>query len=742
MTDVPTIRPGSALGRRLLPGLAGGAVAAGLLLEAGETDGYTIHIGMAVAALASSLLGGGVISWLLSPAGPASAPRRETRRQIDASTAGLALLDAKGSLLHANDAFRRLLGLPAKLATGRLDELLAIEHSEGDRIIRRHLPAGQRQIALRRAVLQPAGDDEVLEAVDVTTEREAKRMQAVQARVLETATEAIAIADMRVPDYPIVYVNPAFTEMTGYTLLETIGRNCRHLQGSDRMQPEIARMRQVIADGESVDLTLRNYRKDGTMFWNQLRLVPVADADGVITNYVASMRDVTQQREQARLLQQAAVADPITGLPNRPRFAALLQSMLDDPTHDAVLVAALDIRNFHEMSTTSGHELGEELLAAIGRRLSTSASGQVGDSAATLLGRLSGTEFGLAMPVEDEFAGDSAIVALRRRMSERFMLTGTSFDAHVAIGFLVAERSANASVLMRQASLALHQAREAGPREVRRFEEEMEAALRGRIRLTGEVHQAVEHGDFSVHFQPKVRLRDGRIVGAEALVRWQHPVFGEQLPGRFIATAEQTGLIVDIGELVLRRTARVAAALNRGRRDKLNFAVNVSQVQFMSRDMSAAMNRITLESGIDPSWLVLELTESIFADPSRELVGTLRRLRDAGFGISIDDFGTGYSSLRYLRSFPVSEIKIDRSFIAGVEGNDYNRAIVEAILRVGGALGATVVAEGVETETERAALASLGCEYAQGHLFGPASEEAAFAAMLAADATPETDQVV
>jgi EAL domain-containing protein (putative c-di-GMP-specific phosphodiesterase class I) len=241
------------------------------------------------------------------------------------------------------------------------------------------------------------------------------------------------------------------------------------------------------------------------------------------------------------------------------------------------------------------------------------------------------------------------------------------------------------------------------------------------------MQQAIENGDFLLQYQPRVHLATGAIVGAEALIRWQHPVFGLQPPDRFLPAAEQTGLILDIGEWGLRRAARFAAALNRARSLPLPLSVNLSRVHFRRRDLPRTLQRIVIESGIDPSWLTLDLTESIFADPTAEMLDTLHRLRDLGFGISIDDFGTGASSIRHLGTFPLTEIKVDRSFVAGIDGNEYNRAVMESVLRIGAALDVAVTAEGIEARPERMKLVELGCPFGQGYLFSPPLDEDVFA---------------
>jgi EAL domain-containing protein (putative c-di-GMP-specific phosphodiesterase class I) len=227
-----------------------------------------------------------------------------------------------------------------------------------------------------------------------------------------------------------------------------------------------------------------------------------------------------------------------------------------------------------------------------------------------------------------------------------------------------------------------------------------------------------------MYYQPKVTLETGRIIGAEALIRWQHPVFGLQRPDLFIPIAEETGLIVDIGTLALRKTMLLACEINADRREPIRLSVNVSFVQFLHRDMLRLMETLLAETGADPCWITLELTESVFAEATPELLSMFLQIRQRGIGLAIDDFGTGYSSLRYLETFPLSEIKLDKSFVTGLRGSRFKEIVVEAVVKVGHALNADVTAEGVENASEVCSLRELGCPLAQGFFFSrPLPEE-------------------
>lgn len=548
---------------------------------------------------------------------------------------------------------------------------------------------------------------------------EERGVNAVNARVVELLQEGVMIADLRYPGESLVRVNPAFETITGYAASDAIGKNCRYLQGSDRMQPEIARIREAIALREEVSVSLRNYRKDGTMFRNDLRLAPVFDTHGVATHYVGLMRDITKLHEATSHLQRVLQCDPLTGLANRSCFYEELQALLHEGEWPCVLIAKLDVSGFHLINTSFGWEVGDALLVQIAERLRRWPD--------ALLGRLAGDEFGFATHLTDPAEAEDVIGRLRQAMFEEFKLPGATIAVRFAIGFTLGRVGNSAAALITQVAVALRESKSSRPQEARRYDHHTDILIRQRARLAGELAQAVAESQFVLHYQPKVMLAAGTLVGAEALMRWSHPLFGLQPPDRFIPIAEETGMILDIGAWALCSAAAFAGTLNAGRATPLAIAVNVSPVQIMHRDVEQLLCAVLENSGADPSWITLELTESLFAESSPDLIGALRRVRDLGFGLAIDDFGTGYSSLRYLETFPLTEIKIDRYFVDGLHRSAFRRAVVEAVVKMGRELGAAVTAEGLESGADRQVLLDLGCPFAQGYAFGAPLPEAEFA---------------
>jgi PAS domain S-box-containing protein/diguanylate cyclase (GGDEF)-like protein len=536
--------------------------------------------------------------------------------------------------------------------------------------------------------------------------------------VIDAAPNAVLVADIVKDGAAIIYANPAFEEITGYSVAEAQGKNCRYLQGSDRQQPEIAEIRSAIERRESARVTLRNYRKDGRMFWNQLRIEPIRNEHGVAVYYVGIINDITATKDALSRLQQVTNLDRLTGVANRYRFFDQVEALINKCTTGCVLVLKTNIARFHEINTSFGYETGDLLLIEIAKRLSM-LSGFV-------VGRLGGDEFVISVALDTAGEADIIVARVHDTLAARFVLPGAELDVRFAIGFAVGEAGDDALTLLRQGGVALHESKLTPLRMPSRYDRQSDARLRSRAKLTRELQQASVEDNFVFYYQPKVTMETGAIIGAEALIRWEHPVFGLQPPDRFIPIAEETGLILDIGTWALRKALSFACRLNQDRASPLFLSVNVSSIQFTHRDMLKLVETLLGETGADPHWITLELTESVFGARSPELIAVFRRLRQMGIGLSIDDFGTGYSSLGYLDSFPLSEIKIDKSFVGNLRESSLTRVIVDAIIKIGRELNVMVTAEGVESAAEVSTLRDLGCPYGQGYFFSEPLQEEEF----------------
>ena len=514
-------------------------------------------------------------------------------------------------------------------------------------------------------------------------------------------------------------MNKAFERLTGYARHEVLGKDCRYLQGSERDQPEISRIRAAIKAGSPIDATLRNYRKDGTAFWNSLSLRPAQVGNKLL--YVGILRDVSAIRQAQIALDRVANLDGTTGCLNRQSF--LLAAETHFTKHPVALLAVkLDVIGFHDLNAGYGFEVGDALLAETGRRLR--------DVGAAFVARMGANEFALAFVLPDEACADQMVALVSAALAADFVVAGANVSLRFAIGYAIGRAGTSAISVIRNAGTALWAAKSDPLHGPRRFHTADYEDARRRVRMTRELKVAVANEEFVYHFQPQVDLVTGEWLGAEALIRWNHPLFGSQLPGRFIETAERSGLLLDLTERSLTTVATFARRINANRDKALRFSVNVSAGEFLQHDMSEMLDRVLRLSGADPSWLTLEITESMFLSDTPGVRDAFERLRQIGVGLSVDDFGTGYSNLRSLETFPVTEIKIDGTFVCELATRPAKRVIVRAVIELGRALGLTVVAEGVETDAQRVMLCEMGCPVGQGYLFGVPNDGESFAKSL------------
>lgn len=431
----------------------------------------------------------------------------------------------------------------------------------------------------------------------------------------------------------------------------------------------------------------------------------------------------TQLTEIASRLVESDDLDNLTGVENRNHFHEHLEQMLRREDGRYVLLAKCDVSRLHDINTSFGYDVGDALLIQVGQRLCSLPD--------AVIGRMSGDEFAIALELSDPNLSKATVVRILDLLAPKFVLPGIAIDVRFALGYAVAGARDNHIGLLRKAGIALHESKLSPFLDPIEFDRNAAIRFESRVRLTSDLQQALENGEFQMHYQPKVDLATGKIVGAEALIRWEHAVYGNQPPGRFIPIAEESGLIVDIGSWALRHVAQFAVRANRVRPIPLTFSVNVSQLQFRRDDMVQLVRTIIEQTGAEPSWLMLELTESLLAADSPALITTLRDLRAMGVGLSVDDFGTGYSSLSRLEAFPINEFKIDKSFVSQVDQNRSKHVIVDAMIRLGKELQVSVIAEGSESKEEVSVLRRLGCPYAQGYFFGRPMPEARFMSFLA-----------
>ncbi|MRR09518.1 EAL domain-containing protein, partial [bacterium] len=464
-----------------------------------------------------------------------------------------------------------------------------------------------------------------------------------------------------------------------------------------------------------------NRRKSGEIYPVWLTITAVVTPEGELTHYVAALTDISQRKAAEQEIEYLAFYDPLTRLPNRRLLMERLhQALAASARHEkrgALLF--IDLDNFKVLNDTLGHDKGDILLQQVARRLS--ACVREGDSVA----RLGGDEFVLML---EDLSGDATEAATQaERIGEKiiaalnqpYRLADHDFHNTPSIGVtLFFGHQVSVDELMKYADLAMYEAKKAGRNTLRFFDPAMQASISARAALEADLHEGLRGGQFLLHYQPQVDDK-GRILGVEALIRWQHPQRGLLAPAHFIALAEETGLILPLGQWVVEAACmQLVAWATRPATAHLSVAVNVSARQFRQADFVAQLLAAVDRIGANPRLLKLELTESLLLDNIEDVVAKMSALQARGIGFALDDFGTGYSSLSYLKRLPLNQLKIDQSFVRDVLNDPNDAAIARTIVALADSLGLAVIAEGVETEAQGQCLASQGCRSYQGYLFG------------------------
>ncbi|MFM0084057.1 EAL domain-containing protein [Paraburkholderia sediminicola] len=558
---------------------------------------------------------------------------------------------------------------------------------------------------------------------DITERKRADLALRLQSRALDASVNAILITAPSPAGNLIEYVNPAFMRITGYDPAEVIGHDCRVLQRDDRDQEGVALIRQALAANREVSAVVRNYRKDGALFWNQLFIAPVPNAEGVITHHIGVINDVTDLIRYQEQLEYQANYDSLTRLPNRNLLRDRLQHALivAQRHHKGVAVVFIDLDGFKNVNDSLGHSVGDRLLSVVAERLARCT--RTSDTVA----RHGGDEFVIVMTdTVDEQSLIAWMERARASISEPVWLDGTELYVGCSMGAsLFPQDGEDAETLMKKADLAMYRAKDMGRNTFQFYQPEMNASAGARLNLERRLRRALRDDEFLLHYQPQVDILSGQIVGTEALVRWRDPEVGLVLPSLFIPVAEESGLIGPLSEWVLREACRQNKAWQDEGLPPARVSVNLSARVFQQRDIAKLVMQVLAETGLEPQYLELELTESTIMRNAEEAVLMLNELHALGIGLAIDDFGTGYSSLSYLKRFPVDRLKIDRSFVSdiGVSGDD--ETITSAIIALAHSLKLQVIAEGVETSAQLDFLKERACDEMQGFYFAkPMSTDA------------------
>lgn len=454
--------------------------------------------------------------------------------------------------------------------------------------------------------------------------------------------------------------------------------------------------------------------KDGHIYPKWLSISVVRDAAGEVLHHIASFTDITEHKAAEERIHYLAHHDPLTRLPNRFNLQGRLEQALADARRDHARLAVMfiDMDRFKNINDTLGHQVGDSLLVEVARRLEDSLRGS------DLVARLGGDEFVVVLPDVEGGAVTGIAEKIMKVLGTAYLIDGRELHSTPSIGIsLFPADGDTVEELMKNADTAMYHAKASGRNNFQFFAASMNADASERLKIEAGLRQALEHGEFVLHYQPQIEIASGRMIGVEALVRWAHPREGLIPPMTFIPVAEDTGLIGAIGDWVLNEALRQLRAWRDQGLGGLRMAVNLSAHQLRGDQIVVTTAAALARHGLSAGDLELEITESVAMQHPRRTAGLLSELRDQGVELAIDDFGTGYSSLAYLKQLPLDRLKLDRSFVMDIEHDANDAAISAATISLAHSLGLAVVAEGVETAAQLDFLHGLGCDIAQGYFF-------------------------
>jgi diguanylate cyclase (GGDEF)-like protein/PAS domain S-box-containing protein len=546
---------------------------------------------------------------------------------------------------------------------------------------------------------------------DITARKEAEEKLRLSATVIEHIADGVVVLDA---EGTIVAVNPAFTQITGYTEAEAMGRDRTLTRSGRHEQSFYEEMWQEQMDKGFWRGELWSVRKNGEMYLEFLTVSAVRDTRGRATHYVGVFSDITKAKESQEKLDHLAHHDPLTALPNRLLFHDRLQHALLRAARDGEQLALLfiDLDRFKNVNDTLGHHIGDELLKQVAKALQDRL--REGDT----LARLGGDEFIVLLEnIENQYGASQVAEKLVQMFEEPFMVAGHELFVTCSVGIsLFPDDAADLNMLIRNADVAMYQAKARGRNGFSFYAPSMTGEGVERLRLETFLRRSIEKEEIFLNYQPQVEIDTGRLVGVEALVRWNHPELGLIPPIRFIPLAEDTGFINQLGKWVLHEACRQMVRWQDAGLHVPKIAVNLSAKQFERGSIVNMVADILRDTGLEPQRLQLEVTESVIMNTGDAMV-FINDLHSIGVALAIDDFGTGYSSLAYLKQLPVQTLKIDRSFIKDISTDVNDEAIAIAIIQLGKSMNLSVIAEGVETEEQAAFLLRHGCNLAQGYFY-------------------------
>lgn len=662
------------------------------------------------------------------------------------------VMDLGGYITGWNKGAEQQFGYTAEEAVGRNILFLYADEEDDSHFFETFLDHGGREMVVKRrkksgevfwaslslSLSRDAAGNPVAiygYLVDITERLEAEEKLRLQAAIFEYSDEGIMVTDV---SQRILSVNKAFTKITGYDAAEVIGQ-LPSLFKSGLHDPEFYRDMNaaIVGNGHWIG-ELWNRRKSGENYPAWMSISGVHNKDGAITHYFAVFTDLTERKNAEKQIYRLAYYDVLTGLPNRAMLHTLLrQSLVEAQRHGAHgAVMFVDLDRFKQINDTLGHSPGDFLLKEVARRLLECLRNE------DIVTRIGGDEFVVAL-VDIAKREHASIVARKilTNLARPVQIHGHELRITASIGISIyPDDGDDAETLIRNADVAMYRAKQGDGHEGYLFyAPDMNRKALERLNLEGNLRRAMEQGELSLHYQPQMDLASGRMVGAEVLLRWNHPATGMISPAEFIPVAEETGLIIPIGEWILDTVCTRNKAWQDAGLPVVKLAVNISAKQF--RPTLAALVREILERHhLDPGLLELEITESMIMQNVDDVITMMNDFHLLGVKMSLDDFGTGYSSLSYLKRFPIDKLKIDQSFVRGVIQDANDTAITRAIISLAQNLGLRVIAEGVETLEQLNFLKSAGCEEIQGYYYSRPIPEAEFVKFLQEQGNPALDR--
>lgn len=544
-------------------------------------------------------------------------------------------------------------------------------------------------------------------AMQFAEDQQNLRLQRV---ALETSANAFIITDDKTN---VVWVNDAFCSSSGYRREDVSGRKLPRLKTELQNDAFYKEMREALQAGKRWHGEITERHKSGSLYTVEQRITPILDANGKLAYTVIVREDVTERKNAEGQIMHLANYDQLTGLPNRRLFHEQLKQILKraERRHKKVALIFADLTNFNRINDTLGHTAGDTLLKTVAERLLKMSSPN------DFVARIGGDEF--TMIIENIPNAETAAL-IARSMIETILapivLDGTEVNVGACVGISIfPEDGTEPEKLVNYADMALRTAAHSAPNSYFFFSQEMNEETEDRLALERDLRKSLLQNEFALFFQPQLNVATGKINAAEALVRWFHPTRGMVSPMRFIPIAEDTGLIIPLGDWILREALRYIKLWDSMGLPKISVAVNLSAIQFQQEDLAGSVEKILEESGVPSNRLELELTESVVMQDALKADNILSRLSRIGIKLAIDDFGTGYSSLSYLKRFAVDRLKIDQSFVRDMTHNNDDAEIARAIINLGHTLGLEIVSEGVETKEQLELLKQQGCDIIQGY---------------------------